>query len=129
MFRHHVADRAPKTIAFIGTTGSFAASTSNAGRCSLWVISGASTMSAQCPHYPLEADLHRPPRQVAVGPAPDSCTAANDVCGCNVYSITSSARPSTVSGMMRPSAFAVLRLLFVPEHRAEKCQRRHTGGD
>src|SRR6516164_8216311 len=40
MFRRHVADRAPQTIALIGTIGSFAASTSNAGRCPLMGWSG-----------------------------------------------------------------------------------------
>jgi len=40
------------------------------------------------------------------GPTTDSCTAAN---GC--YSITSSARPKSVAGILRPSALAVFRLM------------------
>jgi hypothetical protein len=41
-------------------------------------------------------------------PKPDSCTAANDVQG--VYSITLSARTSSDSGTVMPSAFAVFML-------------------
>src|SRR5258708_7102180 len=43
-------------------------------------------------------------------PAADSCAAATCVTGGGNYSITSSARASNVGGMVRPSAFAVLRL-------------------
>jgi hypothetical protein len=41
----------------------------------------------------------------AIGPEGDSCTAAK-----SDYPITSSAVTSRVCGMVRPSAFAVLRL-------------------
>jgi hypothetical protein len=40
-------------------------------------------------------------------PTADSCTAANS----HTYSITSSARESSVAGTSRPNAFAVLRLI------------------
>ena len=43
-------------------------------------------------------------------PQPDSCTAANDVRG-NAYSITSSARASSLSGTVRPSIVAVWELM------------------
>ena len=48
---------------------------------------------------------------VSYVPRADSCTAANDVHGL-AYSITSSARPSSVSGNERPSRLAVLRLMI-----------------
>jgi hypothetical protein len=44
----------------------------------------------------------------ALGQKPDSCTAAR-----SDYSITSSAVASRVCGMVRPNAFAVLRLAIV----------------
>src|SRR5262245_42126919 len=54
---------------------------------------------------PSEADMTGSPRDVAEGPTPDSCGAAN-----KLYSITSSTRAYTVAGMSRPSDLAVLRL-------------------
>jgi len=55
---------------------------------------------------PPKADMCSAQAYVRFGPKADSCIAANDC-----YSITSSARPISVSGTLRPSAFAVLRLI------------------
>src|SRR3979490_751379 len=62
---------------------------------------------------PRTADLDRQVRQVRLGPQSDSCTATNNAHGCNesIYSITSSARASSIGGTSRPSALAVLRLI------------------
>src|SRR5882672_3607820 len=56
---------------------------------------------------PRTADIGGRGWQVSCVPQPDSCTAAKN----NDHSITSSARASTVAGMSRPSALAVLRLI------------------
>src|SRR5262245_12038989 len=56
---------------------------------------------------PLKADICGAVPHVCFGPKADSCTAAKGDC----YSITSSARPSNESGMVRPSVFAILRLM------------------
>jgi len=53
---------------------------------------------AGCPFYPPEAEVRVTRRHVRQGPIPDSCVAAN-----KLYSITSSARPSSGSGTVRPS--------------------------
>jgi len=56
---------------------------------------------------PPEADMTGSPSDVAEVPHPDSCTAANSAC----YSITSSARASSVGGISMPSDLAVFRLI------------------
>src|SRR6266487_1396842 len=63
------------------------------------------TLSAR----PREADLSDADQLFGNVPHPDSCTAAE-----NSYSITSSARPSSEIGIVRPSALAVLRLMIRP---------------
>jgi hypothetical protein len=55
---------------------------------------------------PLKADIRPRDQDVCFGPQPDSCGAAKDR-----YSITSSALSSIDDGTLRPSAFAVLRLI------------------
>jgi hypothetical protein len=56
---------------------------------------------------PSRTDIVKPVPLARFVPSPDSCTAAN----VNSYSITSSAPVSSAGGMVRPSAFAVLRLM------------------
>src|SRR5215510_10089072 len=56
---------------------------------------------------PLKADMPDSPRDVAEGPTADSCSAANRL----AYSITSSARASSVGGTSMPSVLAVCRLI------------------
>jgi hypothetical protein len=56
---------------------------------------------------PPKADMCGATRYVRFVPIADSCSAAKGFC----YSITSSARASSEGGTVRPSAFAVLRLI------------------
>ena len=58
------------------------------------------------PALPPKADMCGATAHVCYGPKADSCTAANN----DRYSITSSAMANSEDGMVRPSAFAVLRL-------------------
>src|SRR5262249_43499453 len=57
---------------------------------------------------PPKADICIAPAHVRYEPKADSCTAARQ----RGYSITSSARPISVLGMLRPSVLAVLRLII-----------------
>src|SRR6516165_7519890 len=75
--------------------------------CLLWVKSRHSAL----PHhvrFALESGHCDSAAHVRFVPEADSCTAAK-----NVYSITSSARMSSVGGMMIPSALAVWRLIII----------------
>src|SRR5262245_50928250 len=60
---------------------------------------------------PQQADIDGQARHVADVPEPDVCTATNDIGGCTVYSITSSAATWRSRGTLRPSILAVLRLM------------------
>ena len=61
--------------------------------------------------FPLETDAPPCPGDVGFVPTPDSRTAANTRVVAAPYSITSSARASSVGGTSRSSVFAVLRLM------------------
>ena len=55
---------------------------------------------------PQEADVAAAATEVSYGPLPDSCIAAKQR-----YSITSSDGASSLSGMVRPSIFAITKLM------------------
>src|SRR5262245_5376865 len=105
------------------------------GRCPLWVISGHLHCTSPCPLYPQErhrlrfwhvcfgplADkrgtVHN--GMSALPPKADMCGATTDVrfgpiadSALHQLSINSSARSSTVGGIVRPSALAVFRLIM-----------------
>jgi hypothetical protein len=69
------------------------------------------------------ADMAPAATEVGCRPNADSCAAANAVS----YSMTSSARPSTASGTVSPSAFAVLRLI-TSSKLADCCTGNSAGG-
>jgi len=98
---------------------------SSAGRCS--ALTRATSQAPRQNVLDVNADAARLSEQgcswrktdldgklkVSEGPQADSCTAARPCARLHSYSITSSARASSVGGTVRPSAFAVLRLMTI----------------
>jgi hypothetical protein len=96
---------------WIGAETAFATATRDARRCPNRVKTGKSRSEQMFSGLPPKADLTADIVDVSQVPKPDSCSAANEVHKLDAYSITSSARASTLAGMSRPSALAVLRLI------------------
>jgi len=95
----------------------------NGRQIPLWVKSRHLQCTPSCPLYPQKrtcavqlamsalppkADMCGATRHVRFVPIADSCTAAK-----HRYSITSSARPISVLGTLRPSALADFRLMYI----------------
>ena len=74
--------------------------------CPLWVISGHCAVSGRCPLYPQKRTLELSRAMSAL--CQNRTHAPQQIVG---YSITSSASASKFGGTVRPSAFAVLRLI------------------
>jgi hypothetical protein len=67
--------------------------------------------STPCAQYPNSGHHSDGSEHLRFVPLPDSCSAAKKGVTRYLYSITSSARASSIGGSVRPSAFAVLRLI------------------
>jgi hypothetical protein len=70
-------------------------------QCPLWVISGHLRRKKSYPLYPRKRTFR----------ARVQCLLSANSGHCQPYSITSSARPISVLGMLRPSVLAVFRLM------------------
>jgi hypothetical protein len=94
------------------------------GECPLWVISGHFVTLGPCPLYPQKQTLVE-----GVGMSALCQKRTHAPQQFNRYSITSSVRASSEAGTVRPSVFAVLRLIASSNFVGKRCGPEGPGID